>query len=64
MKVTLPPLALPPGLVTGAVFLAHCVPTPPPPELPGVLGTVGIYASYKLAGWAGVGVDLLGVLGG
>lgn len=52
------------GLVTSAVFAALWVPIPAPPELPGVLGVVGIYAGYKLIQWVGMGVDLLSVLGG
>lgn len=64
MNIALSVLALLTGLVTGAVFAALRVPIPAPPELPGVLGIVGIYAGYKLIQWAGVSVDLLGVLGG
>ena len=64
MNVTVSLLALLTGLVTGAVFAALKVPIPAPPELPGILGIVGIYAGYKLIQWADVSVSLLGVLGG
>jgi XapX domain-containing protein len=64
MNVTVSVLALLTGLVTGAVFAALEVPIPAPPELPGILGIVGIYAGYKLIRWAGVSFDLLGALGG
>jgi XapX domain-containing protein len=56
-------LALLTGLITGAVFAALKVPIPAPPELPGVMGILGIYAGYKLIQWADVGYDLLGLLG-
>ncbi|MEZ3142615.1 XapX domain-containing protein [Halobaculum sp. MBLA0143] len=64
MNVTVSLLALLTGLVTGAVFAALEVPIPAPPELPGILGIVGIYAGYKLIQWADVSVDLLTALGG
>jgi XapX domain-containing protein len=56
-------LALLTGLLTGALFAALKVPIPAPPELPGIMGIVGIYAGYKLIQWADVGYDLLGLLG-
>lgn len=57
-------LALLTGILLGAVFAYIQVPIPAPPELPGVLGIVGIYVGYKLVAAAGVGYDLLGTLGG
>lgn len=63
VDVTLSALALLTGLVTGAVFAALEVPIPAPPELPGVLGIVGIYAGYRLVQWADVGVNLLDAVG-
>lgn len=64
MNVTVSLLALLTGLVTGAVFAALEVPIPAPPELPGILGIVGIYAGYKLIQWAGVSINLLGLFSG
>jgi XapX domain-containing protein len=63
VDVALSTLALLTGLLTGAAFAALEVPIPAPPELPGVLGIVGIYAGYKLIQWSGVSYDLLGLLG-
>lgn len=51
------------GLLTGAIFRFLNVPIPAPPNLPGVLGIVGIYAGYQLLGYLGWGVDLMEVLG-
>lgn len=63
MDVTIAVLALLTGLVAGAVFSFLQVPIPAPPELPGVLGIVGIYLGYKAVERLGVGIDLLSVLG-
>lgn len=63
MDVSIAVLALVTGLVTGAVFGFLQVPIPAPPEIPGVLGIVGIYLGYKAIEWAGVGVNLLEALG-
>lgn len=63
MDVSIAVLALFTGLITGAVFGFLQVPIPAPPEVPGVLGIVGIYLGYKLVEWAGVGVSLLDALG-
>ncbi|MFC7177661.1 XapX domain-containing protein [Halosegnis marinus] len=56
-------LALATGTLLGVVFAYIQVPIPAPPELPGLLGIVGIYLGYKLVERAGVGYDLLGALG-
>lgn len=56
-------LALLTGLVTGMVFGYLQVPIPAPPEIPGILGIVGIYLGYRLIEWAGIGFDLLDALG-
>lgn len=56
-------LALLTGLLAGAAFAFVQVPIPAPPELPGVLGIVGIYLGYRIVEWADVGVNLLGRLG-
>jgi len=56
-------VALLTGLVAGAVFALVSVPIPAPPETPGVLGIVGIFLGYRLVEYAGVGVDLLELLG-
>ena len=63
MNTLIAVLALLTGLLTGAAFAFLRVPIPAPPELPGVLGIVGIYLGYKVVDWAGVGVDLLKALG-
>lgn len=63
MDFVLIALALLTGLLTGAAFAFVQVPIPAPPELPGLLGIVGIYLGYKFVQWAGVGIDLLGRLG-
>lgn len=56
-------LALLTGILAGATFAFVRVPIPAPPELPGILGIVGIYLGYKFVQWAGVGVDVLGRVG-
>lgn len=55
-------LALLTGVVAGALFRGLQIPIPAPPNLSGILGIVGIFLGYKLMGWTGVGVDLLGIL--
>jgi XapX domain-containing protein len=51
------------GLLTGAIFRFLNVPIPAPPNLPGVLGIVGIYVGYQVIGYFGWGVDLMEALG-
>lgn len=63
MNATLTAMALLTGIVTGGLFAYLSVPIPAPPELPGVMGIVGIYLGYKTVEWADVGVNLLDVLG-
>ena len=63
MSTQLTVLALLTGLVTGALFRYLYIPIPAPPELPGIMGIVGIYVGYKVIEHLGVGVDLLEVLG-
>ncbi len=63
MNFTLTALALFTGLLAGALFSYLQIPIPAPPELPGLMGIVGIYAGYKLIQWLGVGFDLLVALG-
>ncbi|MFA9501377.1 XapX domain-containing protein [Natrinema sp. H-ect1] len=63
MSTQLTALALLTGLVTGALFRFLNVPIPAPPELPGIMGIIGIYLDYRVVERAGVGVDLLEVLG-
>ena len=63
MSTQLTVLALLTGLVTGALFRFLNVPIPAPPELPGIMGLVGIYLGYKLVEHVGVGIDLLETLG-
>lgn len=63
MSTKLTVLALLTGLVTGALFRFLNVPIPAPPELPGVMGIVGIFVGYKVIDYFDVGVDLLDALG-
>jgi XapX domain-containing protein len=63
MDVTLTLLALLTGFVTGALFTFLGIPMPAPPELPGVMGIVGIYIGYRVVEALPVGVDLLSLLG-
>jgi len=63
MSTQLTVLALLTGLVTGALFRFLNIPIPAPPELPGIMGIVGIYLGYKVVEHVGVGVDLLETLG-
>ncbi len=63
MNVLLTVLALVTGLFTGALFGFLDVPIPAPPELPGVVGIVGIFVGYRLVDHLDVGVDVLGVVG-
>lgn len=63
MDLTLTLLALLTGFVTGALFTFLGIPMPAPPELPGVMGIVGIYVGYKAVEAMDVGVDLLSMLG-
>lgn len=63
MDYTLTVLALLTGLLAGALFGFLNIPIPAPPELPGVMGIVGIYLGYKIIEWTDFRVDLLGALG-
>ncbi len=63
MNVPITVLALVTGLLTGALFGFLDVPIPAPPELPGVVGIVGIFLGYRLVDHLGVGVDALEAIG-
>jgi len=63
LDLRLTALALATGLVCGAAFKLVDVPMPAPPELPGLLGIVGVYLGYKAVESAGLGGELLAVLG-
>lgn len=63
MSTQLTVFALLTGVVTGALFRFLNVPIPAPPELPGIIGIVGIYVGYKLIEYLDIGVDLLELLG-
>lgn len=51
------------GFTTGALFTYLQLPLPAPPELPGVVGILGIYVGYVVVERLDVGFDLLGALG-
>ncbi|QFU82952.1 XapX domain-containing protein [Natronorubrum aibiense] len=51
------------GTLTGAFFALFDVPIPAPPELPGLMGIVGIYLGYKLVQAANVSVDVFDSFG-
>jgi XapX domain-containing protein len=38
------------GLVTGLIFARLRLPIPAPPTLSGILGIIGIYLGYRVAG--------------
>ncbi|WP_049890560.1 XapX domain-containing protein [Natrinema versiforme] len=61
MQLTL--LALLTGLLTGVLFGSLNVPIPAPPELPGMMGIIGIYVGYRLIEHLDIGVNLLEILG-
>ncbi|WP_134672122.1 XapX domain-containing protein [Halorussus marinus] len=63
MDATLTALALATGTVLGALFHALQIPVPAPPELPGVMGVVGIYLGYRIVEELGFSFDLLAALG-
>jgi XapX domain-containing protein len=60
-KLTL--VALTVGVVMGGLFRFLRVPMPAPPELPGLMGIVGVYLGYKLIEATGVGYDVMKVIG-
>ncbi|WP_097009135.1 XapX domain-containing protein [Natronoarchaeum philippinense] len=63
MDLTLTLLALLTGVLAGGLFSFLQIPIPAPPELPGLMGIVGIYLGYKIVRWSGIGFDLLRALG-
>ncbi|WP_158056463.1 XapX domain-containing protein [Halorussus halophilus] len=63
MNTTITILALLTGFVTGALFELLQLPAPVPPELPGVMGIVGVYLGFKVVSYLGYSVDLLKMLG-
>ena len=63
MNTTLTILALLTGFLTGLFFELFQLPAPVPPELPGVMGIIGIYLGFKVMQYLGYSVDLLGALG-
>lgn len=60
---TLTVLATLTGLAAGFLFAFLRIPIPAPPELPGIMGIVGIYLGYKLVMRLDVGFDLLDAIG-
>jgi XapX domain-containing protein len=63
MNTTIVAFAMLTGIVAGALFAYLQVPIPAPPNLPGIMGIVGIYLGYKLVTWSGYSYDLLDALG-
>ncbi|PSP72221.1 XapX domain-containing protein [Halobacteriales archaeon QS_3_64_16] len=63
MEFVLSVLALCTGILAGALFRFLGVPIPAPPNIPGLLGIVGIYLGFKLIEYLGVGIDLLDLVG-
>ncbi len=63
MNLQLVVLGLLTGLLTGAFFAVFDVPIPAPPELPGLMGIVGIYLGYKLVQYLGVSVGVFDSVG-
>ncbi len=63
MSTQLTVLALLTGLVTGAVFRFLNIPIPAPPEIPGIMGIIGIFVGYRLIDHFDIGIDLLESLG-
>lgn len=57
-------LALLTGIFAGALFSVIQVPIPAPPNLPGILGIVGIFLGYKGVEWMGVQIEILEVISG
>jgi XapX domain-containing protein len=55
-------LAMLTGIFAGALFSVIQLPIPAPPNLPGVLGIVGIFLGYRLIEWLGAHIDILEVL--
>jgi XapX domain-containing protein len=51
-------LALLTGVFAGALFSVIKTPIPAPPNLPGILGIVGIYLGYKGIEWLGFRIDV------
>lgn len=56
-------LGLVTGAITGVFFALVDVPIPAPPELPGLMGIVGIYLGYKLVEVTDVSTNIAGWLG-
>ncbi|SIR97138.1 XapX domain-containing protein [Natronorubrum thiooxidans] len=63
MNLELILLGLLTGTLTGAFFALFDVPIPAPPELPGLMGIVGIYLGYKLVQATDLSIDVLDSLG-
>ncbi|ADD06682.1 XapX family protein [Natrialba magadii ATCC 43099] len=63
MDLQLIVLGLLTGALTGAFFALVDVPIPAPPELPGLMGIVGLFLGYKLVQAAGLSLDILDSIG-
>ncbi|MXR51977.1 XapX domain-containing protein [Halovenus sp. WSH3] len=57
-------LALLTGLFAGALFGLVQTPIPAPPNLPGILGIVGIFLGYRAVEYLDIQIDVLGALSG
>ncbi|ELY98861.1 XapX domain-containing protein [Natrialba chahannaoensis JCM 10990] len=63
MDLQLIVLGLLTGALTGAFFALVDVPIPAPPELPGLMGIVGLFLGYKLVQAAGLSLNVLDSIG-
>ena len=57
-------LALLTGLFAGVLFGLVQTPIPAPPNLPGILGIVGIFLGYKFVEWLDVQIDVFAAISG
>lgn len=57
-------LALLTGLFAGALFGVVQTPIPAPPNLPGILGILGIFLGYRAVEWLDVQIDLFAAISG
>jgi XapX domain-containing protein len=63
MDATITAFALLTGLIAGSAFSFLNIPIPAPPEMPGIMGIIGIYLGYRAIQWIDVGFNLLQYFG-